>query len=57
MEQPCNDLAEGMNLSRWRRKDLLECIKWLGDELDMANRRRAALRSRVLEAAVMDVSK
>ena len=28
MEQLVNDLAENMNLRRWKRADLIECINW-----------------------------
>lgn len=31
MEQLVNDIAENMNMKRWKRQDLIDCINWRGD--------------------------
>lgn len=55
MAQLVNDLAENMNLRRWKRADLIECIKWQQGLLCAAANAKASLRMRMMEVITSDM--
>ena len=55
MEQLVNDLAENMNLRRWKRADLLACIAWQQWLMCDAATDRAALRMKMLKVLTDDM--
>ena len=55
MEQLVNDLAENMNLRRWKRADLIECINWQQWLLCDAANDKANLRMKMLEVITSDM--
>lgn len=55
MAQLVNDLAENMNLRRWKRADLIECINWQQWLLCDAANDKADLRMKMLEVITSDM--
>lgn len=55
MAQLVNDLAENMNLRRWKRADLIECINWQQWLLCDAANDKASLRMKMLEVITSDM--
>ena len=55
MEQLVNDLAENMNLRRWKRADLIDCINWQQWLLCDAANDKASLRMKMLEVLTSDM--
>ena len=55
MEKLVNDLAENMNLRRWKRADLIECINWQQWQLCNAANDKASLRMKMLEVITSDM--
>ena len=55
MLQLVNDLAENMNLRRWKRADLIECINWHGLLLSEAAQSKANLRMNMLKVITDDM--
>jgi len=55
MAQLVNDLAENMNLRRWRRADLIECINWQQWLLCDAANDKARLRMKMMEVITSDM--
>jgi len=55
MEQLVNDLAENMNLRRWKRADLIQCVMWQQWLLCDAARDRADLRMKMLQVLTDDM--
>lgn len=55
MEQLVNDIAENMNLRRWKRADLIECITWQQSLLCAEAISKSDLRMRVMDAIASDL--
>lgn len=55
MAQLVNDIAENMNLRRWKRADLIECIRWQQSLLCAEASSKSDLRMKVLEAISSDL--
>lgn len=48
LDQLINDIAEDMNMRRWKRRDFIDCINYLADELYIQRQNWNAHKSKML---------